>query len=151
MKIEKLLVNDKITALCQTNIPSKHYFKCNKQQKMNFEKFRLTSFSKPQVHSVSIFFKFVHPCLLLYLLNYFYLLLCFEQFISCITKFALVPVFTVWILWISWHSSFNNNKFLDLFFLLRDGPLEKLWGGGERNFRATGIFFGYQVPCMNLF
>ena len=24
---------------------------------------------------------------------------------------------------------------------LRDGPLEKLWGGGEGNFRAAGIFF----------
>ena len=24
---------------------------------------------------------------------------------------------------------------------LRDGPLEKLWGGGVGNFRAAGIFF----------
>ena len=34
---------------------------------------------------------------------------------------------------------------------LRDGPLEKLWGGGEGNFRAAGIFFRYQIPCMNFF
>ena len=32
---------------------------------------------------------------------------------------------------------------------LRDGPLEKLWGEG--NFRAAGIFFRYQIPCMNFF
>ena len=32
----------------------------------------------------------------------------------------------------------------------RDGPLEKLWGG-EGNFRAAGIFFRYQIPCMNFF
>ena len=32
---------------------------------------------------------------------------------------------------------------------LRDGPLEKLWGGG--NFRATGIFFRYKIPSMNFF
>ena len=34
---------------------------------------------------------------------------------------------------------------------LRDGPLEKLWGGGKGNFRAAGIFFRYQIPCMNFF
>ena len=33
---------------------------------------------------------------------------------------------------------------------LRDGPLKKLWGG-EGNFRAAGIFFRYQIPCMNFF
>ena len=31
---------------------------------------------------------------------------------------------------------------------LRDGPLEKLLGG-KGNFRAAGIFFRYQIPCMN--
>ena len=30
----------------------------------------------------------------------------------------------------------------------RDGPLEKLWGE-EGNFRAAGIFFRYQIHCMN--
>ena len=33
---------------------------------------------------------------------------------------------------------------------LRNGPLEKLWGR-EGNFRAAGIFFRYQIPCMNFF
>ena len=35
-------------------------------------------------------------------------------------------------------------------FVLRDGPLEKLWGG-EGNFRAAGIFFRHQIPCRNFF
>ena len=30
---------------------------------------------------------------------------------------------------------------------LRDGPLEKLWGGGE--FSCGRNFFHYQIPCMN--
>ena len=34
---------------------------------------------------------------------------------------------------------------------LRDGPLEQLWGGGVGNFRAAGIVFRYQIPCMNFF
>ena len=31
-----------------------------------------------------------------------------------------------------------------------DGPLQKLWGG-QGNFRAAGIFFRSQIPCMNFF
>ena len=37
------------------------------------------------------------------------------------------------------------------FNVLRDGPLEKLWGRGEGTFQAAGIFFRYQIPCMNFF
>ena len=33
-------------------------------------------------------------------------------------------------------------------FIFRDGPLEKLWGEGEGNFRAAGIFFRYQILCI---
>ena len=40
----------------------------------------------------------------------------------------------------------NNNTKPEL----RDGPLENLWGGGG-DFRAAGIFFHYQIPCMNFF
>ena len=36
-------------------------------------------------------------------------------------------------------------------FLIRDGPLEKLWGGGVENFRAAGIFFRYQIRFINFF
>ena len=38
---------------------------------------RLSSFQKPLLQSVSIFFKFIHSCLFLYLLGYYYLLLSF--------------------------------------------------------------------------
>ena len=34
-------------------------------------------------------------------------------------------------------------------FGIRGGPLEKLWGGSVENFWAAGIFFRYQIPCMN--
>ena len=35
---------------------------------------------------------------------------------------------------------------------IRDGTLEKLWGeGAVGNFPAAGIFFRYQIPCMNFF
>ena len=48
------------------------------------------------------------------------------------------------------------NPFLLVFFCfsdLRDGPLEKLWvgWGGEGNCQAAGIFFRYQIPCLNFF
>ena len=33
---------------------------------------------------------------------------------------------------------------------LRDGPLEKLWGA-VGNFRASGIFFRYQIPWKKFF
>ena len=32
----------------------------------------------------------------------------------------------------------------------RNGPLERLWWGGGY-FRAAGIFFRYQIPCMKFF
>ena len=35
-------------------------------------------------------------------------------------------------------------------YAIRDGSLEKLWGG-EGNFRAAGIIFRYQIPFMDLF
>ena len=58
--------------------------------KMNFEK-RLrgyNKFSKWQLQSVSIFFKFVHPYFLLHLLCYSYPLFMLEQFFLCLTQFA---------------------------------------------------------------
>ena len=39
---------------------------------------------------------------------------------------------------------------LNIADIIRDGPLEKLWGG-EGNFRTAGIFFHYPIPCMNFF
>ena len=43
----------------------------------------------------------------------------------------------------------SENAVVKLTEDFRDGPLEKLWGGGVGNFRAAGIFFRYQFPCMN--
>ena len=72
MELKKLLVNDKITASCQTNMSLKHYIKGCKQQKRTLKKtVRLTSLQKPQLQSVSIIFKFVHPWLLLHSLCYY--------------------------------------------------------------------------------
>ena len=34
---------------------------------------------------------------------------------------------------------------------VREGPLEKLLGGGGGNVWAAGIFFRYQIPCLNIF
>ena len=38
---------------------------------------------------------------------------------------------------------------LDYLNPLRDGPLEKLWGGGE--FSSRRNFFRHQILCMNFF
>ena len=43
------------------------------------------------------------------------------------------------------------NRMNSSHFSVRDGPLEKLWVGGGGNFRAAGIFFRCQIPCMNFF
>ena len=46
---------------------------------------------------------------------------------------------------------FKNVKNLYiLYILVRDGPLEKLWGGGGE-FLSCSNFFHYQIPCMNFF
>ena len=44
----------------------------------------------------------------------------------------------------------DRNQIVLVACTLRDGPLEKLWGGGG-NFRGAGIFFRFQIPCMNFF
>ena len=40
--------------------------------------------------------------------------------------------------------------FVLAFILLRDRPLEKLWGGGGE-FSSCRNFFRYQIPCINFF
>ena len=41
----------------------------------------------------------------------------------------------------------------ELYYInLHKGPtIRKVMGGGEGNFRAAGIFFRYQIPCMIFF
>jgi len=63
--VKKLLVINKITAPSPGNMPPKHYIKRNNKNEL-WKTVWLTSFHKPQLESVSIFFKFVHPNLLLY-------------------------------------------------------------------------------------
>ena len=66
-------------------MPPKHYIKRYKQQNELWKIVRQTSFQKPQLQSVLIFFKFVHPCLLLYscVINTFFS--CFERLFLCFT------------------------------------------------------------------
>ena len=45
----------------------------------------------------------------------------------------------------------DRNQVVLVACTLRDRPLEKLWGGGGGNFRGAGIFFRYQISCMNFF
>ena len=68
---------------------------------------RLTTFPKHQLHSISIFSMFVHPCVLLH-----YAVLFIPSFIVlcgylCFAQFGgVLPLFEFW--WISWYSSFNS-------------------------------------------
>ena len=39
---------------------------------------------------------------------------------------------------------------LNIAYIIRDGPLEKLWGG-EGNFRAAGIFFSLSNSLYEFF
>ena len=100
MKLAKQPVNDKNTASCQTNNVSQALKqKGLKRKKTEFEKlFRLTSCQKPQLQSVSNFFKFVHPCFLLYLLCFIYLFAMFwaVTFSNLKVLLSLMAVLTVW-------------------------------------------------------
>ena len=68
---------------------------------------RLTTFPKQQLHSISIFSMFFHPCVLLH-----YAVLFIPSFIVlcgylCFAQFGeVLPLFEFW--WISWYSSFNS-------------------------------------------
>ena len=69
---------------------TKHYIKSYRQEERSLENsVRLTSFQKPQLQSVSIFFKFC-PSMppFVYLLCYLYLLYCFERWFLCFTQFS---------------------------------------------------------------
>ena len=40
---------------------------------------------------------------------------------------------------------------LNIAYIIRDGPLEKLWVGGGGIFEPQEFFFHYPIPCMNFF
>ena len=77
MELEKLLVIDKITALCQTNMFIKHYIisnvSDNKNRLWKTVWLKHCGFQKPQLHWFVSIFKFDHPCILLYLLLFTFL------------------------------------------------------------------------------
>ena len=86
----KLLINDKITALCQCKYASQATISKVKDNKMELKKtVGLVAFQKPQLQSVLIFYKFVHPCVLPFLFNVLFspslissaLILYFTQFV----------------------------------------------------------------------
>lgn len=87
----KLLINDKITALCQCKYASQASTSKVKDNKVELKKtVGLATFQKPQLQSVLIFYKFVHPCVLYFLFNVLFspslifsaLILYFTQFVG---------------------------------------------------------------------
>ena len=90
LELEKLLLNNKTTALCQANMSPKHCIKPYQRLQTTtknklWKTLMLTSFQKLQLQSVSIFFKFVHdsisysPCYLHFLMFW---AVCFFMFHS---------------------------------------------------------------------
>ena len=81
-------MNDKIAAFAKQNMFASIISVVTNNKNELWKPVRLTSFQKPQLQSVSIFFEFFHPCLLLYLLCHFY---------SLLTFWALILMFhSVW-------------------------------------------------------
>ena len=108
MDLEKLLVNDKIKTLRQTNMSPKDYIKYLKKQKWTLKTVRLTSFQKPRT---AIRFNLLHVCptvlpVVLILLCYSCRLIMFWtvifMFHSVQWQFQLFEF-----RWISWYRSLN--------------------------------------------
>ena len=93
--------------------------------KMNLKTVRLTRFQKPQLQSVSIFFKFVHLWLHLYSLCHLYLTLTFWAVIF--VSLNLVAVSAVWIL----IKQYNNNSYSEVLNIwksyTRTAELRVIW------------------------
>ena len=99
---------------------SEHHIKRYKKTKINFDELLAVNNCKV----VSIFFKFAHPCLLLYFLCYPYrqfFMFFFQMFWAVYFMFYSVwwwfPLFEFWL--IKWHSSFNYFfviRYFNLFF-----------------------------------
>ena len=86
IELEEILVNDKIRAASQSNnFVTQALYQKLKTSKWTLKTVRLTGLQKSQLKSVSIFFKFVHLCLLLYLHCYnLYLLFMFWAVFLCL-------------------------------------------------------------------
>ena len=90
---KRSLVSEKNQTSCQTNMsPYRSISNVTNNKHELWKPVRLTSFQKRQLQFVSIF-KFIHPCLVLYLMCYSYLLLTFWAFIF--VSLNLVAVFSI--------------------------------------------------------
>ena len=98
MKLAKLLVNDKITASCQTNMSQKPYIKHFKRQKWTLKNCQANNFSKT---TIAVRFNPLHVCPFVppqFLFAVLFIPSCY-LFISFFNvSFKLVTVPTVWIL-----------------------------------------------------
>ena len=94
---------------------------------------RQTSFQKPQLQSVLIFYKFVHPCLLLYSCVIYTLFLCFERLFLCFTQSG------------GGSHSLDFNKFCDTAPLKFDSPHVcriTLWWIASRSYLSYFFYRG---------
>lgn len=101
------------------------------------------------LQSVSVIFKFVYPCLLLYFLCCLYLLFMFRVFIF--VSLSLVPVPTVWILIAFWCVfSFVVYKVRDTTMQkLNQGRKRKQWGRGRDEGRSYHSGFSFHTIALS--
>ena len=101
MELEKLLVNDNIGTSCQKDV-SQALYQTLQRTNWALKTVRLTSFQKPQLEFVSIFFKLVHLFVFFVLPLFVFALLFVLSFdvLSCYfyVSLSLVAVPTGWIL-----------------------------------------------------
>ena len=109
MELEKLIVNGKIIASSQTNMPPKHNIKHNKNKNELWKTVKLTSFQKAQLNlfqspsSLSIRSSFCICCV-----TYNHLLFMFWAVIFVSLSLVVVTTFWILIIFFLWHSSFNR-------------------------------------------
>ena len=88
---------NKITAFAKQNMFASIISVVTNNKNELYKTVRLTSLQKPQLQSVSIFFEFFHPCLLLYLLCHLYSLLTFWVLILIFhSVWRQMPLFVFW-------------------------------------------------------
>ena len=101
---------NKIAVSCQKKCPLSIISNVTNNKNELWKIVRQTSFQKPQLQSVLIFYKFVHPCLLLYSCVIYTLFLCFERLFLCFTQSG------------GGSHSLDFNKFCDTAPLKFDSP-----------------------------
>ena len=80
---------------------------------------------------------------------------CVIRWIEIYQEDSVIRPFNNWSIILKEYIHFRRRKINRLLFTtylkceIRDGPLEKLWGGGE--FSSRRNFFRHQIPCTTLF